>query len=84
MNLSSALRNARDINFDFITDYMGRKITLSVVSNSDRYSVLHENKTIGHIKLGEIRHTWYVVDTDYTSPYLVDEIGNRIEAQLYF
>ena len=55
MNLSSALRNPREINFDFITDYMGRKITLSVVSNSDRYSVLHENKTIGHIKLGEIR-----------------------------
>ena len=73
-----------DLNFDFNTTYMGHEITLNVVSDNGRYSVSHNDKLIGYIKLGDIRHTWYVVDSRYPPPYLVDEIGNRIEAQLYF
>jgi hypothetical protein len=71
-----------DINFDFNTTYKGNEITLHVVSDHDRYSVLHNDKPIGHIKLGDIRHTWFVVDSNYAPSYLVDEIGNRIEAKL--
>ena len=69
------------INFNFKTNYMGSEITLTVVSNNDRYSVLVDDKVIGHIKLGNVRHTWFVVDSKYIEPYLVDEIGNRIEAK---
>jgi hypothetical protein len=71
-----------DLNFNFNTTYMGNEITLNVISGSGRYGVLHNNKPIGYIKLGDVRHTWYVVDSNYAPPYLVDEIGNRIEAML--
>jgi len=69
------------INFDFNTNYMGNEITLNVIYQNGRFSVLHNDKTIGHIKPGDVRHTWYVVDSNYTPPYLVDQIGNRILAQ---
>jgi hypothetical protein len=82
MALSSTLINLKEeINFNFNTAYMGKEITLSVISNKDRFTILHNDKTIGHIKLGEVRHTWYVVDSNYPAAYLVDAIGNRIEAQ---
>jgi hypothetical protein len=71
-----------DLNFNFNTNYMGNEITLKVISNSGRYGVMHNDKPIGYIKLGEVRHTWYVVDSNYTPPHLVDEIGNRIAALL--
>lgn len=84
MEAASTLNNVKEeINFNFDTTYMGNEITLSVMSDSDRYSVLHNDKIIGYIKPGHIRHTWYVVDSKYTPPYLIDEIGNRIEAYLY-
>lgn len=83
MESASTLNKFKDdLNFNFNTTYMGNEITLNVISGSGRYSVLHNEKPIGYIKLGEVRHTWYVVDSNYTPPYLVDEIGNRIEAML--
>ncbi len=83
MELISTNHNFKeDINFNFNTTYMGKEIMLNVISNNGRYSVLHNEKPIGYIKLGDIRHTWYVVDSNYAPPYLVDEIGNRIEALL--
>ena len=69
------------INFDFKTRYLGSEITFTVVSDNDRYSVFVNDRVIGHIKLGNVRHTWFVVDSKYIEPYLVDEIGNRIEAK---
>jgi len=83
MESSSTLIKFKDgLNFNFNTTYMGNEITLNVISGGGRYSVLHNDKPIGYIKLGDVRHTWYVVDSNYTPPYLVDEIGNRIEAML--
>jgi hypothetical protein len=82
MDLISTYNYFKDgIDFNFNTTYMNDEITLQVVSNTDRYSILHNEKTIGHIKVGKIRHTWYVVDSNFTAPYLVDEIGNRIAAR---
>jgi hypothetical protein len=83
METSSTLNNFnKAVNFSFTTTYMGNKIALRIISNEDYYSVLHNDKLIGHIKPGGIRHTWYVVDSHYTPPYLVDEVGNRILAYL--
>jgi len=81
-SLSSINNFKEDLNFAFNTTYMGNEITLNVISGGGRYSVLHNEKPIGHIKLGDVRHTWYVVDSNFAPPYLVDEIGNRIEALL--
>jgi hypothetical protein len=81
---STSINSLEGINFNFDTTYMGKEITLKVVSDKDRYTILHDDKTIGHIKLGEVRHTWYVVDSHYPAPYLVDAIGNKIEAQYKF
>ena len=81
-SLSSSNNFKEDLNFNFNTTYLGNEITLNVISSSGRYSVLHNEKPIGHIKLGDVRHTWYVVDSNFAPPYLVDEIGNRIEALL--
>jgi hypothetical protein len=78
---STQINPEKQINFDFKTNYMGKEITLTVVSANDRYSVLVDNRIIGQIKLGNVRHTWFVVDSKYIEPYLVDEIGNRIEAK---
>ena len=83
MKTSSTFNNWKeDINFNFNTTYKGNDITLHVISNNGIYSVLHNEKPIGSIKLGDVRHTWYVVDSNYSPSYLVDEIGNRIAAQL--
>ena len=83
--MKSIINNFKeDINFDFNTTYKGNNIKLSVIAEQGRYSVIHNDRPIGHIKLGDVRHTWYVVDSNYTAPYLVDEIGNRIEAQLSY
>ncbi len=83
MKTSSASDNFKEeINFNFNTTYMGEEITLQVISNKDLYSVLHNNNPIGNIKLGDISNTWYVIDRNYTPGYLVDEIGNRIQAIL--
>lgn len=71
---------AQEINFTFKTTYMGNEVTLNVISNEDKYSVLQNNRAIGHIKLGDTRHTWFVVDSEYITPNLVNEIGNRIGA----
>jgi hypothetical protein len=82
MNTSSTnIYPIEGFNIHFNTTYKGDEITLDVVSDNDRFTVLHNDKAIGHIKVGSIRHTWYVVDSNYTPPYLVDEIGNRIAAQ---
>jgi hypothetical protein len=81
MSTSTLYIPEEGINFNFNTNYMGNEITLNVIYHNGRFSVLHDNKTIGHIKPGDVRHTWYVVDSNYTPPYLVDQIGNRILAQ---
>lgn len=74
----------KDIDFNFDTPYIGNDITLHVVSNNGLYSVLHEEKQIGNIKLGDINHTWYVVDKNYTPIYLLDAIANQIASRLQF
>ena len=80
MNTSSTLIDPQNgLDFSFSTTYMGKPITLSVVANNERFSVLNNDKTIGYIKPDKIRHTWYVVDSYYIAPFLVDEIGNRIQ-----
>jgi hypothetical protein len=82
MNTSSTnIYPIEGFNFNFNTTYKGDEITLNIVSDNDRFTVIHNDHPIGHIKVGGIRHTWYVVDSNYTPPYLVDEIGNRIAAQ---
>jgi NOL1/NOP2/fmu family ribosome biogenesis protein len=83
MRTSSTSDNFKEeINFNFNTTYMGEEITLQVISNKNLYSVLHNNNPIGNIKLGYISNTWYVIDRNYAPGYLVDEIGNRIQAEL--
>ncbi len=85
MKTSSTLDNFNDgIDFNFDTSYIGNDITLHVVSNNGLYSVLHEEKPIGNIKLGQINHTWYVVDKNYTPIYLLDAIANQIATRLQF
>ena len=80
MNTSSTSIDPQNpLDFSFSTTYMGKPITLSIVANNERFSVLNNDKTIGYIKPGEIRHTWYVVDSNFIAAYLVDEIGNRIQ-----
>lgn len=82
MNTTSTTRNNKEKNsFNFNTSYKGNEITLKVVADEDRYTVLHDDKTIGHIKIGENRHTWYVVDSHYPAPSLVNTIGSKIQAQ---
>jgi hypothetical protein len=82
MNTSLSLLNHEEgVSFNFNTVYMGKEITLNVVSDKERFTVKHNDKTIGHIKIGDVRHTWYVVDSNYPAPYFVDEIGNEIEAR---
>jgi hypothetical protein len=70
------------IDFNFNTRYMGNEINLRVVSDNDLFNVLHDDKTIGHIRIRDIEYTWYVADRDYTPSYLVDEVGNKIRAHL--
>lgn len=82
MKISSTF-NSININFNFNTTYMGTEITLNVVSVNDRFGVSVSDKLIGYIKIGDERHTWYVIDSRYTPAYLVNEIGNKIEAELY-
>jgi len=69
------------INFNINTTYLGNEMTLNVIYHNGRFSVLHNERIIGHIKPNAVRHTWYVVDSNYTPPYLVDQIGNRILAE---
>jgi hypothetical protein len=77
MQTSSTTQNS---NLTFTTTYKGTQLDLSIVANEDKYSVLQNDKPIGHIKLGEGRHTWIVVDSVYIAPQLVNEIANRIAA----
>jgi len=80
MNTSSTPIDPQNVpDFSFTTNYMGSPITLSVVASNERFNVLNNDKTIGYIKPGDIRHTWFVVDSNFIAPYLVDEIGNRIQ-----
>ncbi|HEY2580785.1 MAG TPA: hypothetical protein VGI43_03215 [Mucilaginibacter sp.] len=82
MNTSSSTQNSKkEIGFNFNTSYKGNDITLKVLADEDRYTVLHEDKTLGHIKLGDARHTWYVVDSYYPAPGLVNTISSKIQAQ---
>ncbi|HEY4324140.1 MAG TPA: hypothetical protein VGN20_09140 [Mucilaginibacter sp.] len=81
MNSSSTTKNKKEISFNFNTSYKGNEMTLKVVADDDRYTVLHDDKTIGHIKLGDARHTWFVVDSHYPAPSLVNTIGSKIQAQ---
>lgn len=67
-------------NFSLNTTYKGRQMNLKIVANEDKYSVIENDKTIGHIKLGGTRHTWIVVDSAYVAPQLVNEIAKRIAA----
>jgi hypothetical protein len=81
MSISTLYIPEGGINFNFDTAYMGSEITLNVIYVNGRFSVLHNDSIIGHIKPGAVRHTWYVVDSNYTPSYLVDQIGNRILAE---
>jgi hypothetical protein len=65
-------------NFAFKTIYRGHQLDLNIIANEDKYSVLQNDKPIGHIKLGETRHTWIVVDSVYVAPQLVNEIASLI------
>lgn len=67
-------------NITLNTTYKGKNLNLKIVANDDKYSVLENDKPIGHIKLGEGRHTWIVVDSVYVAPQLVNEIAKRIAA----
>ncbi|MGF7079463.1 hypothetical protein [Mucilaginibacter sp. UYCu711] len=67
-------------NFSLKTTYKGKQLNLSIVANDDKYSVLENDKPIGHIKLGNGRHTWIVVDSMYVAPQLVNEIAKKIAA----
>jgi len=78
MNTSTLYIPEEGINFSINTTYMGDEMTLNIIYHNGRFSVLHNDRTIGHIKPGAVRHTWYVVDSNYIPPYLVDQIGNRI------
>jgi len=80
--LSAAQNFNEGINFNFNTTYLGNDITLRVSANNGLYCISHNGKPIGNIKLGEISHTWYVVDKNYVPSYLTDVIGNKIAAQL--
>ena len=85
MKTSSTIDNFKEgIDFIFDTSYIGNDITLHVVSNNGLFSVLHQEKPIGNIKLGDINHTWYVVDKNYTPIYLLDAIANQIASRLRF
>lgn len=68
------------MRINFKTTYQGKEMNLNVIADNDQYSVLQNDKTIGHIKLGDSRHTWIVVDSVYVAPQLVNEIANRIAA----
>jgi hypothetical protein len=65
-----------EINFK--TTYRGTELILNIIADADKYSVLQNDKPIGHIKLGEGRHTWIVVDSKYIAPQLINEIAARI------
>jgi hypothetical protein len=67
-------------SFSLNTTYKGKQLNLSIVASDDKYSVLENDKTIGHIKLGNGRHTWIVVDSVYVGPQLVNEIAKKIAA----
>jgi hypothetical protein len=75
MQTSSTPQNNK---ITFTTTYKGAQLNLNIVAGDDKYSVLQNDKPIGHIKLGEVRHTWIVVDSVYVAPQLVNEIANRI------
>jgi hypothetical protein len=62
------------------TSYQGKQLNLSIVADDDKYSVLENDRPIGHIKLGNGRHTWIVVDSVYVAPQLVNEIAKKIAA----
>jgi len=81
MSTSTLYIPENGIDFTIDTTYMGAEMTLNVIYHNGRFSVLRDGKIIGHIKPGEVRHTWYVVDSNYVPPYLVDQIGNRILAE---
>jgi hypothetical protein len=68
------------MSINFKTTYQGKEMSLNVIAINDQYSVLQNDKPIGHIKLGDNRHTWIVVDSVYVAPQLVNEIANRIAA----
>jgi hypothetical protein len=83
MKSSSALfLKAKELNFNFTTTYLGKEITLNIISNNEIYDVRIDNEIIGAIKLGVTRHTWYVINSHFIPAYLVDAIGNQIEFQL--
>jgi hypothetical protein len=63
---------------NFKTTYKGTELDLNIVAADDKFSVLQNDKPIGHIKLGEGRHTWIVVDSKYIAPQLINEIAARI------
>lgn len=71
---------SQQANFYLKTVYKGKQLDLNIVANDDKYSVLENDKTIGHIKLGSDRHTWIVVDSFYVTPQLVNEIARSIAA----
>jgi hypothetical protein len=71
---------SQQANFSLKTIYKGKQMDLNIVANDDKYSVLENDKTIGHIKLGNDRHTWIVVDSFYVAPQLVNEIARSIAA----
>lgn len=71
---------APQVNINFKTTYKGQEMDLNVIANDDTYAVMQNDKPIGHLKLGNTRHTWIVVDSVYVAPLLVNEIANRIAA----
>jgi hypothetical protein len=81
MSTSTLYIPENGIDFSITATYMGAEMILNVIYHNGRFGVLHNDKIIGYIKPGEVRHTWYVVDSNYVPPYLVDQIGNRILAE---
>jgi hypothetical protein len=67
-------------NISLKTSYKGKQFNLSIIANNDKYSVFENDKAIGHIKIGEKRHTWIVEGSFYVAPQLVNEIAKKIAA----
>jgi hypothetical protein len=70
--------------FDFSTIYRGYPMTLTVAQEKDRFAVTTGGKLLGHIKLGNDRHSWFVADSNYVEYELVKEIGHKIIEKFYF
>ena len=69
--------------FDFSTIYRGHPLILTVAPEKDRFAVITGGRLFGHIKLGNDRHSWFVINSNYVEYELVKEIGQRIIERYY-